>query len=75
MEREKGWLKKVLEEAGPHCKLNSWPTKAIKVLDRARALVKYRGNDEDRLAQLRMDLANALADYDSMPNRTEHMKY
>ena len=74
MERESGWLKKIVDEAGPQVKLRSWPGRAIDVMNKARALVKYRGKDEDRLFKLQMDLANAVAEYDSMPNIAEHLK-
>ncbi len=39
------------------------------VINRARALVKYRGQSADEIFKLKMNLANALAHYDSMTNK------
>ena len=45
-----------------------WSTEVAQVMNLSRALVKYRGHDDDKIFMLKMDLANAIADYDSKPN-------
>ena len=45
-----------------------WAEEVANVINCSRALVKYRGQDADRIFTLKMDLANAVADYDSKPN-------
>ena len=46
-----------------------WPEETASVVMKARALVKYRGQDANRIFTLKMDLANAVAKYDSMPTK------
>jgi len=46
-----------------------WPEETADVVQKARALVKYRGRDNERLFSLKMDLANAVSKYDSMPTK------
>jgi len=50
-------------------KQDQWKQEVSTIVNRARALVKYRGQDTDRLFTLKMDLANAICDFDSKPNK------
>jgi hypothetical protein len=45
-----------------------WPNEVNTIINRARALTKYRGFSEEVMDDLRMNLANAIAEYDSRPN-------
>ena len=45
-----------------------WAEEVASIINSARALTKYRGQDADKLFTLKMDLANAVAEYDSKPN-------
>lgn len=45
-----------------------WSSEVASIIRRARALVKYRGQSHDQMFLLKMELANALAEYDSRPN-------
>ena len=49
-------------------KQHLWCEDITSVLNASRALVKYRGHDADKIFILKMDLANAIAEYDSKPN-------
>jgi len=50
-------------------KQKCWTEDVTVIINRARALAKYRGQDMDRIFTLKMELANAVAEYDSKPNR------
>ena len=51
-----------------HNKQNYWTAEVQNIINKARALVKYRGDNTDNIFTLKMELANALAEYDSRPN-------
>ena len=57
-------MKKIERE---HNKQIYWDREVSLIINKARALVRY-GHTPEQIFTLKMDLANALAEYDSKPN-------